>query len=281
MKTVEKIQNWLNMPDNVTDYTRFAEGAQLLLQLNRNQHMHNFLIKGWKSNNQKTKLIYELNKHLRIRLSGITLQQIEEMRPEAERIGKEVSEKTEEKKDEKNPGSAPTYTVKQVGRRSDHELLPPEVQALYVETHNLLLKERSLHEKLKLMVNARPCDRHEFVSLLIKLDKQRIGDWQRYDGYQVTEEDRLRFENRKNDPKEKESVKGESAAEDANSIGSCRTFISRNLGKAFKLKKDVLQVAAFTKLLADMQAKYDLATGLGAKFSDKTVKALTELGMRV
>ena len=284
MKTVENIQNWLNLPDNVTNENHFREGATLLLQLNRNQHMYNFLCKSWRSNIQKTKLIYELNKHLRIRLSGITLQQIEEMRPEAERIGKEVTELTETHTDAKDPSTIQTVTPKGVGKRQDHDLLPPEIQALYIETHNLLLKERSLHERLKLMVDAKPCDRHEYVSLLIKLDKQRIDDWRKYDEYQVTEEDRLRSEQRQTEspaPPAIPSREESNAADDANSIGNCRTFISRNIGKAFKLKDDTLQVAAFAKLIAEMQAKYELATGLGAKFSDKTIKALTDLGIRV
>ena len=40
-------------------------------------------------------------------------------------------------------------------------------------------------------------------------------------------------------------------------------------------------MAEYTRLLADMKAKYVTAVGLGAKFSDKTIEKLKEAGVEV
>lgn len=290
---VNKIQQWLNDPENVTNEKRFQEGTLLLLSLTRNKYQVNYLNKGWKSNIQKSRLIYELQKHLRIKLSGVTLQQIEDMKPEVERIGREIAEisnaescaKTKESCQEKDivpianeMGTKPSAPLR--GKRPDHDMLPKHIQALYVETHNILVKERALHERLKLMEDAKPCDRHEFVTMLINLDKKRHMDWEEYDSYVIGSEPIGPKEFDIKDPSPIQTVTVNPAA-DAVSIGNCRTFISRNIEKALKLKKDVLKVAEYTRLLADMKAKYVTAVGLGAKFSDKTIEKLKEAGVEV
>ena len=247
----------MSLPDNVTNETNFREGAMLLMQVNRSRYMYNFLVQGWKSNTQKTKLVYELNKHLRIMLSNITLRQIEEMKPVAEAIGKDVEAKTEivrtpvaENKEKVE------IKVRTKGMREDHNNLPPHIQALFTETLNLLRKERSLHEKLKTMENAKPCDRHEYVNLLIKLDKQRRADWEKYDQY--------RYEDTQAEKVGQDEQKQSYSANDATNIGNCRTFISRNIGKAIKLKDDKLQISKYISLVAELKSKYEMATALGA-----------------
>lgn len=267
----DEIRAWLDMPDNVTVEKKFRQGTMLLLQLTGNKYQVNYLNKGWNSNVQKSKLIYELNKHLRIKLSGITLRQIQEMQPEVERIGKEIYVETvpAETPNYENPSVAPSKPIR--GKRPDHDLLPPEIQALYVETHKLLQKERSLHERLKLMSDAKPCDRHEYVTMLINLDKRRIEDWKKYDNYVIGQ-----------DTKVSAPVQAApNVAVDATSIGTIRTFLSRNIDKAINLKDDEMHIVDYTKLLAELQSKYETATALGAKFSNKTIKNLQEAGVKV
>lgn len=272
----DKIRAWLDMPDNVTNEQHFREGTLLLLQLSGNKYQVNYLNKGWKSNVQKSKLIYELNKHLRIKLSGITLQQIQEMQPEVERIGREIADETPstEQAQKTSPSNKPLR-----GKRQDHDKLPPDIQALYVETNKLLQKERSLHERLKLMTDAKPCDRHEYVTMLINLDKRRIEDWKQYDNYVIGQEAKDVSGIDPNDPSPIQTVTN--AAIDATSIGTIRTYLSRNIDKAIQLKGDELQIVAYTKLIAELQSKYETASALGAKFSDKTIKNLQEAGVKV
>ena len=274
----DKIRAWLDMPDNVTKEQNFREGTLLLLQLSGNKYQVNYLNKGWKSNVQKSKLIYELNKHLRIKLSGITLQQIKEMQPEVERIGRDIAGETTSMAPTNMAEESSTHKPMR-GKRPDHDQLPPEIQALYVETNKLLQKERSLHERLKLMNDAKPCDRHEFVTMLINLDKRRIEDWKQYDNYVIGQEAKDVSGKEPKTPSTSQSVNN--AAIDATSIGTIRTFLSRNIDKAIQLKSDELQIVAYTKLLAELQSKYETATALGAKFSDKTIKNLQEAGVKV
>lgn len=267
------------MPDNVTVENNFRAGTALLLQLTGNKYQINYLNKGWRSNVQKSKLIYELNKHLRIKLSGITLQQIKEMQPEVERIGKEVEEETLRMESGQNNEPTPSAGKYRRGKRPDHDLLPPEIQALYVETNKLLQKERSLHERLKLMTDAKPCDRHEYVTMLINLDKRRIDDWKKYDEFVICQAASDNSGIDPNDPSPIQTVTN--AAIGATSIGNIRTFISRNIDKAISLKTDDLQIAAYTKLVAELQSKYETACALGAKFSEKTIANLKDAGVKV
>lgn len=257
------------MPDNVTDETKFKMGSALLLRLNRNKSMTNYLNKGWKSNVQKSKLIYELKKHLRIKLSGVTLRQIEEMKPVVEKVGADVVAQTVVVEN--------TIQVKDniKGRRADHDSLPSEIQALFTENLNILRKERSLHEKLKLMDKALPCDRHEYVTMLIKLDNRRHENWHKYDSYVAATSGWD-----KKDPSPIQTVT-ETPAADASSISTCRSYISKALPRLAAMKDDELKVAAYASLLAEVQQKYEMATGLGAKFTEQYVKKLKDVGVKV
>lgn len=261
MTIVEKVQNWVSLPNNVTDENLFKQGATLLLQMNRSNYMYNFLVRGWRSNTQKAKLIYEINKHLRILLSGITVKQIAEMKPVADKIGREVESLTMVSQSDKTE-----IKVSSKGMRADHDQLPPHIKALFTETLNLLRKERSLHEKLKMMEDAKPCDRHEYVSMLIKLDKKRRKDWAEYDSYKITGNDKV--------TEAGADVHQTITAENINDIGNCRTFISRNIGKAVALKNDPLKVAEYSRLVAEIKSKYEMASALGANFADSTITKL-------
>ena len=74
------------------------------------------------------------------------------------------------------------------GKRADHDNLPPEIQALYVENASILQKMRELHLRLRLLntenATCPDSERFPFLKELIALDKQYHRNWQVYDSYQ-------------------------------------------------------------------------------------------------
>ena len=82
--------------------------------------------------------------------------------------------------------TTPTSEFK-TGKRADHDELPDEVQALYVENLSIVQKMRELHLKLRsLSLDSAPCpdsERYPFLKELITLDKKLHSNWEIYDHY--------------------------------------------------------------------------------------------------
>lgn len=257
MTTAQEIQVWLGKSEiNLASNISFEAGARLLLRCNSNRYMYNSLIKSWRMPSSKRTLVVELQKHLKIQLSGVTLAQIQEMQPKVDAIGEEVA------KDEKSP----TFR----GKRPDHEALPSNIQAIYKEVDNIRLKMRSLHERLKAMRNAPPCDRHEYTLQLIDLDKRYHEQWERYDHWKP---EQAKAET-------PSPVKPESEPQDTLAVvSSCRSYISKNLSKLELLKKDPTKLSDYEALRVEISHRYKTASSMGAEFTPAYRARLNELGI--
>lgn len=169
-KFTEAIQSWLN---DTGENRSLAEGAELLLRLNRNKWMYQQILR----TRNVSKLEYELNKHLRIRLAGYTLQEVAAM----ERKLMPMAQQTIDghapviSTDAENP--APQFA----GKRADHDALPEDIRSLYEQNGDIYFKLKQTFETLKQMESAQPCDRFELLKVLSELDKQYRDNWQRYD----------------------------------------------------------------------------------------------------
>ncbi len=189
----EKVQKWLNTPESERDYN---EGAMLLLKLTGNQIMYRNLTMR-RTRQSEEFIVYQLKRRLKFRLAQLTHEQVEQMQRQVDGI---VQKRHLEKKE-----SAPSSEFK-AGKRADHEELPDEVQALYVENLSIVQKMRELHLKLRsLSLDNAPCpdsERYPFLKELIALDKKLHSNWEIYDHYtgadgeQVLTED-LREQSRK------------------------------------------------------------------------------------
>ena len=77
------------------------------------------------------------------------------------------------------------------GKRADHDQLPEEIQARYVENLDLLRRMREVHLKLRSLsteqVSCPDSERYPFLKELIALDKQLHENWNIYDHYVVDE----------------------------------------------------------------------------------------------
>ena len=193
-KFTEKLQAWLNTPDKEKDY---AEGALLLLQLSGNQIMYRNI-----SVNPRGKAEFitgKLQQYLKFRLQQLTHKEVVEMQKKVEVIVKETVKPDEEFADFK------------AGKRADHDQLPEEVQALYVENLDIVHRMREVHLQLrKQSLENATCpdsERYPFLKELIALDKKLHENWDTYDHFVVGQD-----QGQKKEQKKKQEEKPKAAA---------------------------------------------------------------------
>ena len=179
----EKIQQWLDTPHEQRDY---EQGALYLLKLNGNQIMYRNLMSNPRG---KAEFIeYHLRKHYSFRVKDLTHAQVVAMDKQVEEIVKKHNTFTEDN---------PAKEFKQ-GKRGDHDTLPDEIQALYVENLSLLQRMREVHLKLRTLSTAdAPCpdsERYPFLKELIELDTRLHANWDRYDHYTGVEQEVVKLE---------------------------------------------------------------------------------------
>ena len=171
-KFTQQIQDWMNTPAEQRDY---AQGALLLLRLTSNQIMYRNLMANPKRNAQFIE--YQLQKRLNFRLQKLTHEQVEQMQRQVDVIVQKRLSLTD---------SNPAADFRK-GKRADHDELPDEIQALYVENLGIVQKMRELHLKLRsLSLDSAPCpdsERYPFLKELIALDKKLHSNWETYDHY--------------------------------------------------------------------------------------------------
>lgn len=192
-----KLQTWLSLPREDRDWD---EGALMLLQLTGNKIMYRNL-----SVNPEGKANFiegKLQQYLEFRLAELTHEQVKEMQHAVEEI---VKEHTEFKSDD---NEAKNFKA---GKRADHDTLPEEIQALYVENLNLVHRMRELHLKLRTMSTTdstcADSDRYPFLKEFIKLDKKLHDNWNVYDHFVTKAETAESAEENETKPKVKKAKK--------------------------------------------------------------------------
>ena len=176
-KINKQIQEWLNTP---RDQRNVPAGAMLLLRLNHNQVLYNNILH--KPTKLHDKLEYELNKYLQWRLQQVTHEQVVEMEEKVQRIAAKRALAAKQEN--------PACEFKQ-GKREDHDALPEDIQALYVENKSLMQRMRDIHAQLRLIQQGRPgfvckdSDKYPFLVELLKLDKKYRDNWAAYDGFDI------------------------------------------------------------------------------------------------
>lgn len=170
-KFTEQIKQWLEKPEDERDY---SVGALYLLKLSGNQIMYRNIIA--QIDRRHDVVDYQLQKYYNFRVQALTHAQVEEMAAQVETIVAEhisLAAKADE---------APAK-----GKRHDHDTLPDEIKAKYVENLSLLQRMRELHLRLRsLSLDNSPCpdsERYPFLKELITLDKKLHANWEAYDHY--------------------------------------------------------------------------------------------------
>lgn len=184
----KKMRAWLETPEEQRD---LEEGALLVLQLSNNRIMYQGFMRNLK---RSAKMIaYQLQKYYNFRVKDLTHQEVVEMTAEVKKIAEKdnlqaipTSSENESKADGDNPSPELVAAIRK-GRRVDHDALPEDIQALYIENLHIIQRMRNLHAKLELLsVEHATCpdsERYPFLKELIALDKQYHDNWNTYDHY--------------------------------------------------------------------------------------------------
>ena len=178
-KFTELIKQWLETPSNQRDY---SVGALYLLKLSGNQIMYRNIVA--QLDRRHEFVDYQIQKYYNFRVQAITHAQVEEMQQKVDVI---VAE---------HISLAANADEHKTGKRIDHDSLPDEIKAKYVENLSILQRMRELHLKLRsLSLDTAPCpdsERYPFLKELIELDKKMHANWEEYDHYVVgtSEEER-------------------------------------------------------------------------------------------
>jgi len=175
-KFTEQIKQWLEKPEAERDY---AVGALYLLKLSGNQIMYRNIIS--QIDRRHDFVEYQLQKYYNFRVADLTRAQVEEMEQQVKAIVAEhipLAAKADEQPK---------------GKRADHDALPDDIKAKYVENLSILQRMRELHLRLRsLSLDSATCpdsERYPFLKELISLDKKLHANWEAYDKYVVSQSD--------------------------------------------------------------------------------------------
>lgn len=182
-KLTRRIQDWLESPADSRD---LDEGALLLLKLTSNRIMYQNIMRQPKK--YAAFIERELQRRLDFRVQQATHEQVEQM---AQKVAKIANDHLSLQ--ESNPASE-----FQAGRRADHDQLPDEIQALYVENKSIVQRMRAVHAELRVMTNREgtcpDSDRYPYLKELIELDQHLHDNWAKYDGYDITKAEVINHE---------------------------------------------------------------------------------------
>ena len=172
-KFTELIKQWLETPSNQRDY---SVGALYLLKLSGNQIMYRNIVA--QLDRRHEFVDYQIQKYYNFRVQALTHAQVEEMQQKVDVI---VAE---------HISLAANADERKTGKRIDHDSLPDEIKAKYVENLSILQRMRELHLKLRsLSLDTAPCpdsERYPFLKELIDLDKKMHANWEEYDHFVAT-----------------------------------------------------------------------------------------------
>ncbi|MBQ9651212.1 MAG: hypothetical protein IJV13_03235 [Prevotella sp.] len=290
-KFTKKIQDWLNKEPKEKEDA--LTGAQLLQQINpRNAMYRRFINLSIQRPSQiLPKIVYELKTHLKYRLDGLTLEEVNrldrEVVPAAAEIiakGKPAADEDVLLLDEKgqtvepaqvilSPEDGETNVVKQLGRRADHEQLPDDIKALWDNNGTLYKDIKSTFEELKSMEDLPSCQRYDKLQLLASMDQKYFRQMKEYDDFVIGSEE----EEKKEDAEQKKEVKI--------TVPSARSYISKYQAKLADLYKaahvdgaSVKDINAYQDLVIKVQARVNVLI-VANEVTDKMKESLSVIGV--
>ena len=171
-KLTARLQDFLDTPREDRDWN---EGAILLLQLTNNTIMYRNL-----SINPKGKAEFIEGKLRAFLKSRREVEDHDEVLILQEQVNAIIENRTEFKED----NEAKEFKA---GKRADHDRLPEDIQALYVENLDLVHRMRELHLRLRLLSDSTKqvpaAERKPLLDEFINLDKKLHANWDTYDHY--------------------------------------------------------------------------------------------------
>lgn len=190
-KFTELIERWLQGDHSSNE--QIAEGAMLLLRVNRDQAMFQRIIR--RPHRELKFLEYKLHRILQIRLDGKTMRDVvkldREIIPHLQAVINSEPTPVEGKAELlpipqllETDGGNEIYIRK--GVRPDHDQLPDNIKAIWPKNAERWKKIKEAFEACKQL--AEPCDRYEYLKVLKEAWYKYKEEMARYDEYQLTED---------------------------------------------------------------------------------------------
>ena len=170
----DKLRQFLETPNEQKDWNA---GAILLLQLTNNPIMYRNI-----SLNPKGKADFILGKLQQFLKARCEIENHNEVMALQSTVNEIVTQRTEFS----NPDTNPATDFK-AGKRADHDSLPEDIQALYVENLDIVHRMRELHLQLRKLSDSTKTipdsERKPLLDEFIALDKKLHDNWNTYDHY--------------------------------------------------------------------------------------------------
>ena len=198
----DKLRQFLETPNEQKDWNA---GAILLLQLTNNPIMYRNI-----SLNPKGKADFILGKLQQFLKARCEIENHNEVMTLQSTVNEIVTQRTEFS----NPDTNPATDFK-AGKRADHDTLPDNIQALYVENLDIVHRMRELHLQLRKLSDSTKTipdsERKPLLDEFIALDKKLHDNWNTYDHYVANAE---KEEQKEEQSEENEVEQGEDSEEE-------------------------------------------------------------------
>lgn len=166
-RLTDELRQWLDNANR--DY---AQGAMLLYRLRANPVEYRKISAD--PNGFKDYIFRNLKKFYDFRSSNITHRQVVKTVEKAVAIAE-------------NAAVSSDNAERRSGKRPDHSSLPPDIQALYMENADIMRRIVDTHAKIRAIIQTNAaCKDADLMPLsqhIIKLDKQRLANWKKYDEF--------------------------------------------------------------------------------------------------
>ena len=211
-KLTEQVAQFLDTPDEQRDWNT---AALLLLQLTNNTILYRNI-----SLNPKGKADFiegKLRQFLKARRAIEAHDEVNAMQQQVNTIiesRSEFKEKNEAKdfkagkiraneSQDELAQSRPSAAEFRAGKRADHDSLPEDIQALYVENLDIVHRMRELHLRLRLLSEDTQlhsdAERKPLLDEFISLDKKLHANWDTYDHFVTKEESEEKADNKESE----------------------------------------------------------------------------------
>lgn len=276
-KFTEKLKKWFDCEH--TD-ANIREGALLLLQMNNNRHLYQLI--NFDPQGKLELLKYELQKHLNYRIEGMTIDDVRnydkavtpvlqtavDKTSEADKIAKQLAPHLPVVESENLDSIVPSAIVAK-GKRTDHDQLPENIQAIWDNNCALWKKIKEHFEACKAYDMS--CDRYEglhaadedFKRMLLTLKEEYYAYKQAMDVYDHAQP---------GDAEKQPAEEQPEAAITSKQIGNARSYITKNLDQLIGLteagntdKADALRAKVNERVQLLVTAKAEITADTIAK----------------
>ena len=276
-KFTEKLKKWFDCEH--TD-ANIREGALLLLQMNNNRHLYQLI--NFDPQGKLELLKYELQKHLNYRIEGMTIDDVRnydkavtpvlqtavDKTSEADKIAKQLAPHLPVVESENLDSIVPSAIVAK-GKRTDHDQLPENIQAIWDNNCALWKKIKEHFEACKAYDIS--CDRYEglhaadedFKRMLLTLKDEYYAYKQAMDVYDHAQP---------GDAEKQPAEEQPEAAITSKQIGNARSYITKNLDQLIGLteagntdKADALRAKVNERVQLLITAKAEITADTIAK----------------